>query len=275
MAEKPPLSREEVERVLARLEPLTAERRIILIGGQAVALWSAFFKLPEAEDDQRIYTSRDIDFEGAARSARRAGDLLGGRVRIPEMDHVTPNTGIVLFEDEEGVTREIDFLGEPGGLSGRDVRDTAVRIVVETKEGSDVPVLVMHPERCMESRIFNVMELRRRGTIAMDQLGRSVICAREYSRYLLHADGLTKIERVRAVLKLNERIFKRCLSDRRFRNVYLEFDVDPFDAVIADPALLKEFLERRHPQMVEKLEERRKRDRAHRRRHAHTRKKST
>lgn len=104
------------------------------------------------------------------------------------MDHATPNTGIVLFEDDEGVTREIDFLGQPGGLTARDVRDTAVRIVVETKEGSDVPVLVMHPERCMESRIFNVMELRQRGPIAMDELRRSVTCAREYSLYLLHAE---------------------------------------------------------------------------------------
>lgn len=33
MADKPPLSREEVERVLAQLESLTDERRIILIGG--------------------------------------------------------------------------------------------------------------------------------------------------------------------------------------------------------------------------------------------------
>lgn len=187
------------------------------------------------------------------------------------MDHATPNTGIVLFEDDEGVTREIDFLGQPGGLTARDVRDTAVRIVVETKEGSDVPVLVMHPERCMESRIFNVMELRQRGPIAMDQLRRSVTCAREYSLYLLHAEGPRKRERIRAILKLNERIFKRCLKDRRFRDVYLEFDVDPFEAVIAEPGLPKEFLTRRYPQMVETLAELRDRDRAHKRRYAHTR----
>lgn len=164
-------------------------------------------------------------------------------------------------------------MGEPGGLTARDVRETAVRLVVETKEGSEISVLVMHPERCMESRIYNVMELRQRGSIAMDQLRRSVICAREHSRYLLHGQGPRRRERTRAVLKLNERIFRRCLSDQRFRDVYLEFDVNPFEAVVAEDGLPKEFLDRRYRQMVERLEERHEQDRLHKRRYAHTRKK--
>ncbi len=91
-----------------------------------MAFWAAFFKLKPRSAEQEIFTSKDIDFEGAARTARRAGELLNGEVRIPTIDDHTPNTGIVLFEDSEGETREIDFLIAPYGLDGRDVRDSAV-----------------------------------------------------------------------------------------------------------------------------------------------------
>lgn len=167
MTDKSPLSRSDVEQVLRRLEPLTAGRRIVLIGGQAVALWSAFFAVPGRSDETRVYTSKDIDFEGAGRSARKAGELLQGEVRVPSIDDSTPNTGLVIFEDSEGIARQIDFLDAPGGLTKRDVRDTAVAIEIEAIDGDPVRVLVMHPERSMESRIFNVMVLGQRGPEAL------------------------------------------------------------------------------------------------------------
>jgi hypothetical protein len=42
VAEKPPLTYGEVRRVLHLLDPLLAERRIILVGGQAVAFWARY-----------------------------------------------------------------------------------------------------------------------------------------------------------------------------------------------------------------------------------------
>jgi hypothetical protein len=36
----PPLSLAEVERIIARLEDVVSEQRVVLIGGQAVALWT-------------------------------------------------------------------------------------------------------------------------------------------------------------------------------------------------------------------------------------------
>jgi hypothetical protein len=37
VADKPPLPHEEVQRILRQLEPLIAERRVVLVGGQAVS----------------------------------------------------------------------------------------------------------------------------------------------------------------------------------------------------------------------------------------------
>lgn len=266
MPEKPPLRPEEVRRILRELAPLSEERLIILVGGQAVAFWAAFFKLKSRSAEQEVFTSKDIDFEGAARTARRAGELLNGEVRIPTIDDHTPNTGIVLFEDSDGETREIDFLVAPYGLDGRDVRDSAVRLSVSNPNGPDLPVWVMHPERCMESRVYNVVGLRQAGRIAMDQLRRSVVCAKEFSRFLLNDKGAPEAERLRAVLRLNERIYRKCLKDQAFRQVVFDHDVDPFDAILVDDRLPERFRQKRYPQMIEQIADRRRRSRAHRER---------
>jgi hypothetical protein len=275
MAQKPPLSPSEVERILRELEPLSRERRIILIGGQAVAVWAAFFKLESGPSQANLFTSEDIDFEGAQRSARAAGELLGGEVRIPEMGHFTPNTGIVLFQDSEGIDREIDFIQEPHGLDARDVRDTAVQISFPRASGKrGAQLWVMHPERSMESRVHNVIGLKQSGPLALDQLRRSVVSARMFSSFILGDDSISTAARVRAVLRLNERIFKKCIHVKAFRDVLFEHGVDPFQAVLVDDRLPSQFSEKRHSQMVDRIEDQRGRARAQRERYAQRRRRS-
>lgn len=79
MTAKPPLRHEEVQRILGLLEPLSADRSIVLVGGQAVAFWTRF--LGERSSDIAAFaplTSKDIDFEGSARAVQRTADLPGG-----------------------------------------------------------------------------------------------------------------------------------------------------------------------------------------------------
>jgi hypothetical protein len=114
VADKPPLPHEEVQRILRQLEPLIAERRIVLDGGQAVSFW---MRLLQPRSGQLALaeplTSKDIDFEGGAQALRRAADLLEGRMKLATMDDNTPNTGLVLFTDADGIEREIDFIDAP------------------------------------------------------------------------------------------------------------------------------------------------------------------
>ena len=261
MTAKPPLRHEEVQRILGLLEPLSADRSIVLVGGQAVAFWTRF--LGERSSDIAAFaplTSKDIDFEGNARAVQRTADLLGARMRLASMDDHTPNTGIVLFVDADGIERELDFIDQPLGLRSRDIRDTAVRLIIPTNEaGREATVWVMHPERCMESRIYNAQILHKTDELAMRQLEVSIVCAREWSRYLLADDASP--ERARAVLRINERIFRKCMRDMHFRAAELGLGIDPFDAVLVDQALPAQFRERRYPQMREQLRDRRARDR--------------
>jgi hypothetical protein len=59
---KPPLRAEEVQRVLSLLEPLSDKAQIILVGGQALAFWSARFAEPRGEIS--VVASKDIDSRG-------------------------------------------------------------------------------------------------------------------------------------------------------------------------------------------------------------------
>lgn len=258
MAGKPPLAHEEVQRVLRLLAPLSADRSIVLVGGQALAFWTHFLRTRSSEVSMLApLASKDIDFEGSARAVRRAADLLAARMRLANIDDHTPNTGVVRFMDAAGVEREIDFIDQPLGLRARDVRDTAVRLLVLSDEpGYDVPVWVMHPERCMESRVYNAHILGKTDALATRQLEASIACARAWSRLLLDDDP--SHERVRAVLRLNERIFRKCLRDIHFRAIAHSPGIDPFEAVLAEhPALPAPFREQRYPQMLQRLDDRR------------------
>lgn len=181
-------------------------------------------------------------------------------MRLASMDDHTPNTGTVMFVDADGIEREIDFIDQPLGLRARDIRDTAVRLVLPGGAGTEAPVWVMHPERCMESRIYNAQILHKTDELAMRQLVVSIVCAREWSRYLLDDDSSP--ERIRAVLRINERIFRKCLRDMHFRAAELTLRIDPFEAVLVEhPVLPVQFREMRYPQMREQIENRRGRDR--------------
>lgn len=254
MNTKPPLTQAEVLRILGLLEPLAEDRSIVLIGGQAVAFWVRFLQehSPELAALAPL-ASKDIDFEGDARSVRRAAELLSGRMRLAGMDDNTPNTGMVLFVDADGVEREIDFIDQPLGLTADDVRDTAVRLVLSTERDEDVTVWVMHPERCMESRIYNAQTLGKTDPVAIRQLEASIVGAREWSRYLL--DQQASSERVRAVLRVNERVFRRCVTDIHFKRLARDLAIDPFAAVLVDhDALPNRFKQTRYAQMLTQLD---------------------
>jgi hypothetical protein len=153
----------------------------------------------------------------------------------------------VFFHDSDGIERRIDFLASPLGLDGRDVRDTAVDVEI----GADAPratLWAMHPERVMESRIANVQILGIDGAHALAQLRTSIAIAREWSRVLLADCSISEHDRVRGVLRLNERIFRKCVRDLHFRQLFADRAIDPFDAVLADDDRLPSaFRERRHP----------------------------
>jgi hypothetical protein len=65
---KPPLRHEEVQRILGLLKPLSADRSIVLVGGQAVAFWTRFLQ----ERSIEIAALAPLTSKGRRSSARGA-----------------------------------------------------------------------------------------------------------------------------------------------------------------------------------------------------------
>jgi hypothetical protein len=242
----PPLTLEEARRILLRLEDALAGGDAILIGGQAVALWSSYFAPLDDELDASGVASKDIDFQGSRSLLAKAADLLGGEMRIPSPDHHTPIIGIVTFLDSDGYQRQLDLLDCPHGLRPTEVSTSAIPLEISRPDGTSVPISVMHPERCMESRVHNTSLPDKQTDLGWRQLRASIACARAFSAELLDA-GHT-----RDVLKLNERIFHFAQNDRCSR-LALEKGIEIFDAVLDDERLSDKFRTIRLPQMQERI----------------------
>lgn len=255
----PPISARDVLALLARLGDVAD--RIVLVGGQAVNLWSEFYlaqgRAPELLADAP-FTSKDIDFCGSHEAARLfAARVRQGRAKLATLDDATPNVGVVLFVDDGGHERVVDFLGAPFGMKAREVERNSVRLDVLDDAGvsTGTTYRVMHPVDCLESRVHNVAGL----ADAYDtprgrrQLHASVICAREALRDIIDTPASDAFDPVRAVLDLDERIFALCHRSAHGRAVFQRTGIDPFDAVLVDPRLGEKFIEYRWPQMRQRL----------------------
>lgn len=245
-----PLSLDEAQRILGRLQEVVREQRVVLVGGQAVSIWADYLqsRLEDSLNAARI-ASRDLDFLGNAGDVRLAGKLLGGQIQLAKWEDRTTLAGVAIFLDSEGHERRMDFLSSAYGMSSEDVRATAFQMDLILADDRRVQVWVMHPERCMESRVHNSVLANKQTDLAWRQLRASILCARAFSELLLDERGETA---VRDVLNLNERIFRFAQEDRSAR-LALEREIEVFDAVLDDERLGEKFRTIRLPQMQDRI----------------------
>lgn len=112
--------------------------------------------------------------------------------------------------------------------------------------------------RCIQSTAWRAGSTTRSRSVAVRQLKASIVCTREWSSYLL--DREASPERVRSVLRVNERVFRRCLTDIAFKGLTRSLGIDPFAAVLVDhDTLPSRFKQVRYPQMLVQLDTARER----------------
>ena len=248
------LSFPDVVPLLRRLEGV----QLVVIGGQAVNFWASRYVDRAAElRDHAPFTSKDVDFCGTRVSVEESAQRLGGEALLPEPFDATPNAGIVIYRDDGGTKRTLDVVFSPLGLAWDDVWKHSLQVQVPDDVGH-VAFRVLHPYWTMVSRVCNVRVLppTPRG---VRQLHASVICLREFLRELLdqgdeasdHAGNDAAF--VRAVLKLNKRIFRFATHHRHGRDIYADAGVEPFDAVITDPRLPSAHNEENYPRMADAI----------------------
>jgi hypothetical protein len=236
--------------VLAHLEGLEGEEaNFVLVGGQAVAVWAAKYasRVP-ALAAEAPYTSKDLDFCGGPKTVEAFARRLHGEAKLADPFDPTPNSGIVTFETEDGIKVEIDFLKSVAGVDTRELFKLRVAIDLPLDDGRTGTLFVMHPVLCLESRCHNTSALPGYDRPnAIKQLRAAVICAREFLRDVLD-DGDTK-----AVLRLNERIFRFATRNLHAKAVLARHHIDPADAILVDDRLPEAFRGIRYPQMKAEL----------------------
>ncbi len=249
------LSYLDIRPVLTKVADL--QRELVLVGGQAVNFWAAYYapRVPELAEEAP-FTSKDIDFCGDQHAVRTCAERLGGKARVATFDDATPNSGTVVFVDDEGVARTLDVVSAPFGLDGEEVRTTALPVEVLDDAGQNVGATfyVMHPVLSMESRVHNVVGLAAQYDTerGRKQLRASILCAREFLRDVLDGE-MDATDPARTVIKLNERVLRFATRDRHARELFRSRGLDPADALVNDARLPESFRWKRWPQMLAQL----------------------
>lgn len=157
---------------------------------------------------------------------------------------MNPLAGVALFLDGNRHARRLDFLRRVHGLDADDIRDTAIEVDVRVDDHV-IALWVMHPHRCLESRVRNTELPNKQTALATRQLEAAILCAKAFSELLIdEADGAGLV----AARELNERTFRLAHHPTALR-LFREHGIDVTRAVTVDERLPAAHLERRLPQL--------------------------
>ena len=147
---KKQFSPHEIKPVLQAL----AQTRAVIIGGQAVNLWAERYQNESPPwPELRPYTSFDLDVLGNRTDVLQCSQALDAEPFFPLASENTANSGKIIAQIG-GSDFEIDFLHSPNGLSPAEVTELALTITFET-----IPLKVLHPLHCVESKTVNLATL--------------------------------------------------------------------------------------------------------------------
>jgi len=141
-----------------QLRPLleaVSQSDAVIVGGQAISLWSEIYGRDEEPwRSLRPFTSRDLDALGNAAALLECARLTGGQARFPEPSQRTVNTGqlTVLLG---GQHVEADFLSEVKVLNSQEIRQTARPVLWQ-----GLTLRLLHPVLCVESKTINLMRIQ-------------------------------------------------------------------------------------------------------------------
>lgn len=175
-----------------KLFQILAERSdVVLVGGQAILTWARYYgRAPEFAQADVALTTNDLDFLGSSKIALEVAAELGTSApRIPDPHDPTPSSGVIDL-GEGGLDEErVDFVSYVQGPGDR-VAQAAVTIDIENligRPGETIPVRIMHPMHCLESKLANRVTLGRTSVPAQTQLEATVPILREFVSEMLAA----------------------------------------------------------------------------------------
>jgi hypothetical protein len=234
-----PLSGDEVRQILENSSEDT-----VLVGGQALALWSQIYRvLPPNELSGGI--SSDIDFIGSVSAAKTVGRALnrgGGSWKLHEVDpgDATPQTARLSLTVKDEGYKEIDFLGAIVGVDTDQLKTRAVGIRLPSLSNG---LKIIHPLDLLASRLSNLADIpekRDAQGVAQARLAIAVVRAfiSQAHSSLQEHDVFPFVEEVR-----------RIALNKKLGRVYYEYGFDVLFAVPVELFKNEHFLSKRWPRI--------------------------
>lgn len=221
--------------------PSSDRENIVLIGGQALNVWSELYLSHKSE--LQPFASKDLDFLiNDIKLMVRLANHWNGKLAVND-DITSTHCGIVFIED---VQKQIqaDFLSTVHGLFGEDIRKKMISIVFK-----EINLNVMHPIHCLESRFENIIGLRRHDEHSINQLKIAIEVVKARIMVLINQgeirDALNEIESVFKFLKRNK---------NKRQEIFDQYEIDLFDAIPNNNRLGKMYVEKRYHQMKKVLQ---------------------
>ena len=216
--------------------------KTVLVGGQAVAFWAAYYGI----GSELPILTNDIDYLGTATDARRASTALPFRnkLRLATLSDATPNTALIAVEIE-GYDEPIliDYLAQIIGLDSRQIQRSAVLV-----DFQGARLQVIHPVLLLQSKISNLYQLKQKRTREGREQARLAIVV--VSSFL--SETIASGAAVRDVLKLVEVIGKFAATAAAIE-AQVQSGLDCLSAIPArifeDRSLPPDFYAKRWPQI--------------------------
>ena len=231
----------------ARLEKLLAlAHDAVLVGGQAVAFWAAFFKVA-VPPGLRAYVTKDSDFLGSRVDVARIAGGTQGTASYPHKRALTAIAGQVRIDVADGVFLNIDVHHRVVGFDGSDgIRKRAQDVALGRARFK-----AMHPLDCLRSRIENLQNIaEKRNESGAAQAELAVRIAARYLETVLDAG------KERLALKAIEDVAKMAFGPAG-RFALRNFGVDVLEAIPVARISNAKFRDVRWPQIQRQARTRR------------------
>lgn len=224
-----PIDRAMMTRII---ENVPAE--MVLVGGQALALWMIRYGIGPREKPEESFNARvtaDADFLGSLEQASRLARALSARIIKPDPRALTALVAQIRIRMTSGLEHNIDVLHQiydTGGLRAsveltRRAKSRAALAVTE----SGKQIRILHPLDVLASRIHNAAGLTQsKGAHVLTQARWGIKVARVAVERVVTAEDHTT-ERPGALAREIERL----ASSRAGRNAYAAHAIETAEAI--------------------------------------------
>lgn len=216
----------------------------VLVGGQALAFWLAYFKL-KLPAGPRTFISSDADFLAMHGHVAVFARALDARAEYATERQLSALHGAVVVSAAEGDKVLVDVLRSVVGLSADEVRQRAIRVT--PPERPTASFLVMNPADCFVSRLENLRKLAdKRNRVGAWQAAIGVRVCRAY------IDALLEQDQEAAAIAVAARVL-RLASTAPGLQAFRIYGIDALQAIPFESFRTPGFRDKQYPRMVKRI----------------------